>query len=171
MLARLFGYRGLYRTNLRFLPQILYLRSREDEPVMSYAFLRSLTVARPISVNILVNRCLAWENGIVKYYSLKLTTWAAFVSLVLNISSLGHSWDHVQWRVREFCFIVSLPINVNFLVIIVIDSKVSFLIMGCFSVSMVLIRKKVRRVALAQVKLDVENMKQNNLNSVKAVIK
>lgn len=43
--------------------------------------------------------------------------------------------------------------------------------MGCFSVSMVLIRKKVRRVALAQVKLDVENMKQNNLNSVKAVIK
>lgn len=64
------------------------------------------------------------------------------MSLVLSITSLGHSWDHVQCRIRQFFFIVSLPINVNFLVITIINSKVSFLIMGCFSVSMVLIRKK-----------------------------
>lgn len=35
--------------------------------------------------------------------------------------------------------------------------------MGGFSVSMVLIRKKVRRVALAQMKLNIENMKLNSL--------
>lgn len=37
--------------------QVLY--RRENEPVMSCAFLCSLTVARPINVNILVKRCLA----------------------------------------------------------------------------------------------------------------
>lgn len=60
-------------------------------------------------------------------------------------------------------FIVSLPINVNFLIITTINSKVYFLIMGGFSVSVVLIRKKVRRVALAQMKLNIENMKLNSL--------
>lgn len=85
------------------------------------------------------------------------------MSLVLGISSLGHSWDHVSAELRNWVFVVSLPVNVNFLVITMINSEVSFFIMGCFSVSMVLIRKKIRRATLAQVKLDVEKMKLNNL--------